>query len=123
MKTRKAARKKTGSTPRTVKVAAPKRKTAPKQKAVRPLALPAECVIASAPELRATLLKRLTDDGNVRIDARAVRRVDTASLQVLAAFARDRRADGLPFEWLGVPACLADAATLLDLTTALGFQA
>jgi ABC-type transporter Mla MlaB component len=105
------------------RTAAAKREAAPKHSAVRPVALPAECLIASAPELRSALLKRLTEAGNVQIDASAVQRVDTASLQVLAAFARDRRADGLPFEWLGVPACLTEAATLLDLATALGFQA
>ena len=122
MKTRKATRKKTGSTRRTAKAAAPKRK-AVKAKASRPrpVALPADCVIAAAAGLRTTLLKRLSDAGNVQIDASAVQRVDTASLQVLAAFARDRRADGLAVEWLEVPACLTDAANLLDLTNALGF--
>ena len=79
--------------------------------------------MASVAELRTALLKRLTDAGKVQIDASAVQRVDTASLQVLAAFAQDRRADGLPVEWLDVPACLADAATLLDLTSALGLEA
>ncbi len=139
MKTRKAARKKTGSTRRTAKAVAPKRKTAKKvakaagratvgrvvagRAAVPgPVALPAECLIASAAELRTTLLNRLSDSGNVRIDASAVERIDTASLQVLAAFARDRRADGLAVEWLDVPACLTDAAALLDLTSALGFE-
>ena len=113
MKQRKAARK-TGSTRRTVKAVAPKRKT------VRPVCLPAECVIASASGLRTTLLKRVSDAGNVQLDASAIQRVDTAGLQMLAAFVRDRRADGLPLEWLGVPACLTEAATLLDLTNALG---
>jgi ABC-type transporter Mla MlaB component len=80
-------------------------------------------VIAAAPELCAGLLKRLTDSQTVQIDASRVQRIDTASLQVLAAFARDRRADGLPVEWLGVPACVSDAATLLDLTDALGIAA
>ncbi len=64
-------------------------------RAARPVALPAECVIASAAELRAALLKRLAEAGNVQIDASAVQRIDTASLQVLAAFSRDRRAGGL----------------------------
>jgi ABC-type transporter Mla MlaB component len=75
----------------------------------------------SASGLRTTLLKRVRDSGSLQIDASAVQRIDTASLQVLAAFARDRRAGGLALEWLGVPACLAEAASLLDLTTALGF--
>ena len=118
MTKRKAARK-TGKTPRTAKAAAPKRK-APKAKAPKPVSLPAECLIASAADLRVTLLERVGDAGNVQIDASAVQRVDTASLQVMAAFVRDRRNDGLSFEWLGVPACLTEAATLLDLTNALG---
>jgi ABC-type transporter Mla MlaB component len=135
MKTRKAARIKTGSTQRTAKAVAPKRKIAKKVAkpaagrvaagrvaVAEPVALPAECLIASAAELRTTLLSRLSDAANVRIDASAVQRIDTASLQVLAAFARDRRADGLAIEWLEVPACLTDAAALLDLTTALGFE-
>jgi anti-anti-sigma regulatory factor len=113
MKQRKAARK-TGLKTRTAKKAAPKRTT------VRAVVLPAECAIASAPELRDGLLKRLSDARNVQIDASALQRIDTASLQVLAAFARDRRAEGLPVEWLSVPACLTDAAALLDLTDALG---
>lgn len=126
---RKATRKKTGSTRRTAQAVAPKQKTAAKPRAAKPrvggkpVSLPADCVIASAAGLRTTLLKRLSDTGNVQIDAGAVQRIDTASLQVLAAFARDRRADNLPLEWLAVPACLTEAATLLDLTNALGFQA
>jgi len=128
MKHRKAARKKTGSTRRTAKAVAPKRKAAAKPRAgrrivakSRPVALPAECVIASAADLRTTLLKCLSESGNVQIDASAVQRIDTASLQVLAAFARDRRAGGLAVEWVGVPGCLTEAATVLDLTTVLGF--
>ena len=116
MKQRKAARK-TGNTRRTAKAVAPKRKT------VQPVSLPSECVIACAADLRTALLKRVSDSGNVQLDASAVQRVDTASLQVLAAFVRDRRAGSLPLEWLGVPACLLEAATLLDLTNALGLPA
>ncbi len=116
MKQRKAARK-TGRSTRAAKAVAPKRKL------TRPFALPADCAIASASALRASLLKRVSDVGTVQIDASGVQRIDTASLQVLAAFARDRRAAGLPVEWLGVPASLADGAQLLDLTDALGFGA
>src|SRR5262245_7697606 len=119
MKQRKAPRK-TGTKRRVAKAPAPKRKSARPARRPSPVSLPVECVIASAADLRTTLLKRLGDAGNVQIDASAVQRVDTASLQVLAAFARDRRADGLPVEWVGVPACLTDAASLLDLTNALG---
>jgi ABC-type transporter Mla MlaB component len=115
MKQRKAARK-TGRTRRAANAVAPKRS------ATRPLALPAECAIASVPALRTSLLKRLTDASTVQVDASAVQRIDTASLQVLAAFARDRRAAGLSVEWLGVPAMLTEVAQLLDLTDALGLR-
>jgi ABC-type transporter Mla MlaB component len=118
MTKRKAARK-TGNTRRTAKAAAPKRKVA-KRRAPKPVSLPAECVIASATALRDVLLERVGDAGTVQIDASSVQRIDTASLQVMAAFVRERRNDGLSFEWLGVPACLTEAATLLDLTKALG---
>jgi len=125
MKQRKAPRK-TGKNRRTAKAAVPKQKTvraarpARAARAARPVALPADCVIASAADLRGALLERVSDTGNVQLDASAVQRVDTASLQVLAAFVRGRRAEGLPLEWLGVSACLTDAANLLDLTNVLG---
>jgi len=119
MKQRKTARK-TGRTKRAAPKAAPRRKAASTRKTASPIALPAECAIASAPQLRSGLLKRLTDARTVQIDASGVQRIDTASLQVLAAFSRDRRAGGLPLEWLGVPPCLTQAASTLDLTDALG---
>jgi ABC-type transporter Mla MlaB component len=117
--TKRKATRKTGKNHRTAKAVAPKRKAA-KPKAPKPVSLPAECVIAAAADLQNVLLERVGDAGNVQLDASAVQRVDTASLQVMAAFVRDRRNDGLSFEWLGVPACLTEAASLLDLTNALG---
>ena len=118
MKQRKAARN-TGRKPRVSRAKA----TAAKRPVSRPFALPMECAIASAPSLRKRLLKRLSDRANVQIDASAVQRIDTASLQVLAAFARDRRAAGLEVEWLGVPASLTEVAQVLDLTSVLGLAA
>jgi ABC-type transporter Mla MlaB component len=85
--------------------------------------LPGECGIASAAKLKSALLKRVGDAGSVTLDASAVQRVDSAGLQVLAAFARDRRAAGLALEWASVPRSLADAASLLSLTDVLGFAA
>src|SRR5689334_6979520 len=115
-------RKETRKTGRSTRVA--KAKTAaPKRKVTRALALPAECAIASAPSLRQSLLKRLTDPANVQIDASAVQRIDTASLQVLAAFVRDRRGAGLAVEWRGVPSSMTGIAQLLDLASLLGLDA
>jgi phospholipid transport system transporter-binding protein len=88
-----------------------------------PIALRAECLIGTVDELRAELSSQLTLEGSVTIDAAAVERIDTASMQLLAAFARDRRAAGLSVEWAAVPATVAEAATLLNLTHALGLPA
>jgi ABC-type transporter Mla MlaB component len=104
-------------------------KPAPKKRAVRKaavrpmLALPAECVIASAGTLRTRLCELVDADANVTLDASAVQRIDTAGLQVLATFVRARQAAGLACEWTAVPATFSEAAQLLDLTTTLGLPA
>ena len=85
-----------------------------------PIALRAECLIGTVDELRIDLSSHLTVESSVTIDAAAVERIDTASLQLLAAFIRDRRAAGLSVDWAGVPAAVAEAATLLNLTHTLG---
>jgi ABC-type transporter Mla MlaB component len=110
MKQRKPTRKKSGSTPRQ-----PKRKTE-----LSGVVLAAECVIDSAPALKSQLATLIGRKTSVTLDASAVRRIDTASLQVLAAFARDRREAQLPVEWAGVSAGLLAAAELLDLGDVLG---
>jgi ABC-type transporter Mla MlaB component len=104
-------------------------KPAPKKRAVRKaavrpmLALPAECVIASAGTLRTRLCELVDADANVTLDASAVQRIDTAGLQVLATFVRARQAAGRACEWTAVPATFSEAAQLLDLTTTLGLPA
>jgi ABC-type transporter Mla MlaB component len=95
----------------------------PKQGPSGQVALPAECLIATVDELRTDLTSQLTLESSVTIDAAAVQRIDTASLQLLAAFTRDRRAAGLSVEWASVPATLAEAAILLNLTHTLGLPA
>ena len=119
MKQRQKAGK-TRRTQRTPKPAARKRAARKVVPANDRLALPAECVIASVESLKSDLFSLLGSKSTVTLDASAVRRIDTASLQVLAAFAWGRRAEGRPFEWTAVPGALADAAHLLNLTATLG---
>jgi len=69
--------------------------------------------------LQAELADRLDDSGSVQIDASAVQRIDTATLQLLAAFVRDLRADGRLVEWTECSAALWRAAHALGLTSAL----
>jgi len=68
---------------------------------------------------QAELAERLDDSGPVQIDASTVQRVDTATLQLLAAFVRDLRADARVVEWTGCSPALRRAAHSLGLTDAL----
>src|ERR1700730_16583000 len=69
--------------------------------------------------LQAELAERLDDSGTVQIDASGVQRIDTATLQLLAAFGRDVRADARLVEWTECSAALRRAAHALGLTSAL----
>jgi anti-anti-sigma factor len=61
-------------------------------------ALGADCTIEHAPELQKQLTKVLADRACVTLDFSAVKRCDTAGLQVLAAFIRERREAGRDIE-------------------------
>ncbi len=76
--------------------------------------------IRNAPDLQTELAARLDEGGPVRIDGGGSERVDTAILQLLAAFVRDARADGRQVEWIACSASLRRAANLLGLESALG---
>ena len=121
MKQHKSARK-NGSRKRTPRKVV-SRTAAPKKARIEAVALPTECVIAEIEALKADLVNCLTRPKVVTIDASALRRIDTANLQLLATFTRERRAAGRPFEWAGVPPALTDTARLLDLTLTLGLPA
>lgn len=79
------------------------------------LMLGAECTVAEADGLQAELARRLDEPGGVTVDVSALTRIDTAGLQLLAAFVRDRRTSGRAVEWRGRAAALDTAARLLGL--------
>jgi anti-anti-sigma regulatory factor len=85
-----------------------------------PFVLQAECLIETADALKKELLLRLHGTSPILIDASQVGRIDTASLQVLAAFARDCRTAGREVEWVGASPALSDSARLLNLSSMLG---
>ncbi|MHB1871565.1 MAG: STAS domain-containing protein [Steroidobacteraceae bacterium] len=87
-----------------------------------PIVLEAECTLAGAARLRDVLCARLPQPGVVVLDATAVARVDTAALQLLAAFVRDRRLAGGPVEWRAVSEELTDAARVLGMDTMLAIS-
>ena len=79
------------------------------------LTLTAECTVAEAEALKSQLMRRLDESGPVTVDVSALQRIDTAGLQLLAAFVRDRRTAGRKVEWHGRAAALDAAVGLLGL--------
>lgn len=81
----------------------------------------AECTLAEAEPLKTALIGLLDEPEAVTLDAGAVQRVDTAALQLLAAFVRDRRLLGRETQWRGADQTLQPAARLLGMDGMLGF--
>lgn len=86
------------------------------------LTLGAECTVAEADGLKSELARRLDESGTVTLDVTALQRIDTAGLQLLAAFVRDRRMAGRTVAWRGRAAALDAAAGLLGLDSTLELQ-
>jgi len=83
------------------------------------LRLAAECTVAEADAIKSQLEQRLHESACVLMDVTALQRIDTAALQLLAAFVRDRRTAGLAVEWRGPAPALQTAAALLGLNDML----
>ena len=111
--------KKRTKTPARSKTTPRSASTKARASAVGKLALPAECTIADAGVLKARLLKLVAHPDIVTLERGSVQRVDTATLQLLAAFVRDRQAVGLAVEWSGEGAAFKNAASLLGLSSLL----
>ncbi|HEY7887487.1 MAG TPA: STAS domain-containing protein [Steroidobacteraceae bacterium] len=79
------------------------------------LTLTPECTVAEAEALKSELACRLDEPGPVTLDVSALQRIDTAGLQLLAAFVRDRRTAGRAVQWHGRAAALDAAADRLGL--------
>ena len=81
----------------------------------RLLSLPAQCTLSDADGLKFTLARLLRNVKPVTLDARAVQRIDTASMQLLAAFALERAARELAVAVGAASAEFLQAARLLGL--------
>jgi ABC-type transporter Mla MlaB component len=86
------------------------------------LRLDAQCTIAQASAVKARLARLLGHPASVTLDAGSVERIDTACLQLLAAFFRDRRAAERPVAWSKASAELLESARLLGLSAVLETQ-
>lgn len=120
-------KRKQGAVPRTTRRGRPARTTpavATEHKTARgPFAVAAECTVADASSLKAGLAKLLDDTDIVTLDISAVQRIDTAGLQLIATFVREREARGRQVEWQGAAPVLATAAQLLGLDSLLKLPA
>ena len=78
--------------------------------------LGSDCTIEHSPGLHKQLAKIITDRACVTLDFAAVKRSDTAGLQVLAAFIRERRQAGREVQLASVPDNFLATAKLLGLS-------
>jgi ABC-type transporter Mla MlaB component len=90
-----------------------------KDPASNTLALAAECTVSDAASLKERLAGLLDKPQAVTLDITALQRIDTAGIQVITAFVRERAGHGWPVEWQGTAPALAAAARLLGLTSLL----
>lgn len=84
------------------------------------IALGANCSVRDAVALKSSLCAVVEIQDSVVLDAAAVERVDTATIQLLCAFARERAAHDRGIVWRDVPAALREAARLLGVQSLLG---
>jgi len=87
------------------------------------LALAAECLVAGASTLKESLGSRLDEPHPITLDITDLQRIDTAGLQLLTAFVRERAGHGRAVEWRGSSPVLTSAAQLLGLTALLRLPA
>jgi ABC-type transporter Mla MlaB component len=99
----------------------PQRSPAPADAAT--FSLQAECLVADAVTLQGALTSLVAEPEIVTLDMSAVRRIDTAALQVVAAFIRERKQNGREVRWHGTAPALAAAARLLGLASLLQLPA
>jgi phospholipid transport system transporter-binding protein len=81
------------------------------------------CTLREAVALKAQLLERLDQSGNVQIDGGGVEKIDTAGIQLLLAFSRQLGESHRTLAWKAVGPELHRAATQLGLAQALGLPA
>lgn len=84
--------------------------------------LTASCTIRDCAALKADLSAVLAMPAPVSIDVSALERIDTAGMQLLCAFVRDRQQRELAVTWSGMSAALTEAARLLGVDRVLGIR-
>ena len=101
---------------------AKRRATTVKPKRASALVLAADCRAAQVNELKSALSRVLSRVAPVELDASAVQQIDAASLQLLAAFVRERQSQGRAVAWRDAAPPLLDGARQLGLAGLLGME-
>jgi ABC-type transporter Mla MlaB component len=84
--------------------------------------LASNCSVKDAAALKTSLCAFSNHGDAVTLDVSAVDRVDTATMQLLCAFVRDRSGRNQSVTWRGESAALQDAVRLLGIGELLGFE-
>ncbi|HWL64192.1 MAG TPA: STAS domain-containing protein [Steroidobacteraceae bacterium] len=85
--------------------------------------LQADCTLRQATSLKSSLLGLKPGAQGATLDGSAVQRIDTAGLQLLAAFAQGEAKAGRPLAWAGASPVLQDAGRRLGLAAVLSLPA
>lgn len=80
-------------------------------------------MVAEVAGLKSRLGRLLGEPRAVSLDITRLKRIDTAAMQVIAAFIRERERQGLAVQWRGTSATLRSAADLLGLAPLLRLPA
>lgn len=81
--------------------------------------LASNCSVKDAGAFKQSLVAVVDEAASVTFDVRSVERVDTATIQLLYAFAKERQAHQRAFSWLGESPALIEAARLLGVSAVL----
>jgi ABC-type transporter Mla MlaB component len=86
------------------------------------IVLSANCSVKDAAALKVSLCAIAKESAAVTLDTSAVERVDTATMQLLCAFVRDRSSRNQGIVWRGKSQALSDAVRLLGVGALLALD-
>jgi anti-sigma B factor antagonist len=84
------------------------------------LALSGDLTVGGAQELKALLMKFVTENENPEIDLLNVAQIDTTGVQLLLLARREATHAGKSLKWLGFSLAVEDILELLNLSDLLG---
>jgi len=93
---------------------------APAASGEREIVLLSHCTIKDAAALKLELSAKADEAGDVTLDVGSIERIDTASMQLLCAFVRDRARRDRKVIWKGESQVWRDAVRLLGAGALLG---